>query len=104
MSTRVATAALAAALLVLLAAAPVLAQDSGDDLKKEIEALKQGQQKIEKQIQELKTLIQNQAKAQAQPQRPSGPNVKGMTFDVAKAMAKGQAGAKLTILEFTDYQ
>jgi protein-disulfide isomerase len=91
-----------AALAVFLAAAPapVLAQESKDDLKKEIDALKQGQQEILKQLDEIKKLVV----ARQAPAAPSGPNVKDIVFNLGANPTKGPATAKLTLVEFTDYQ
>ena len=90
------------ALAVFLAAAPapVLAKESKDDLKKEIDELKQGQQEILKQLDDIKNLL---ATRQAPP-KPSGPNVKDVVFNLGANPIKGSATAKLTLLEFTDYQ
>jgi protein-disulfide isomerase len=91
-----------AALAILLGAtpAPVLAQESKDDLKKEIEGLKQGQTEILKQLEEIKKMM---ATRQA-PAAPSGPNVKDIVFNLGANPTKGPATAKLTLVEFTDYQ
>jgi protein-disulfide isomerase len=80
----------------LLAGAPALAQD---DLKKDVEDLKKGQQQILEQIQELKKLLQAQAQA-----RPAAPNVKDVVFSLGSNPTRGSAQAKLTLVEFTDYQ
>ncbi len=88
-------AATALLLIAGLAASPALAQEQ--DLKAEIEALKKGQQEILQQIQELKKLIQGQA-------RPAGPNVKDVVFDLGDNPVRGSSTAKLTLIEFTDYQ
>ena len=90
-----------AALAVMLAAAPapVFAQESKDDLKKEIDALKQGQTEILKQLEEIKKLVQARPAA-----GPSGPNVKDVVFNLGANPVKGSATAKLTLVEFTDYQ
>lgn len=88
------------ALAVFLAAAPVLAQESKDDLKKEIDALKQGQEQILKQLDEIKKLVL----ARQAPAQPAGPNVKDIVFNLGANPTKGSATAKLTLLEFTDYQ
>jgi protein-disulfide isomerase len=82
----------------LLAGAPALAQD---DLKKDVEELKKGQQQILEQIQEMKKLLQAQAQAQA---RPAAPNVKDVVFSLGSNPTRGSAQAKLTLVEFTDYQ
>ena len=91
-----------AALAVMLAAAPapVLAQESKDDLKKEIEELKQGQQQILKQLDELKKMMA----ARQAPAAPAGPNVKDIVFNLGANPTKGSSTAKLTLVEFTDYQ
>ncbi len=89
---------LAAALLVAgLGALPALGQDQ--DIKADIEALKKGQQEILQQIQELKKMIQ----AQARPAAPSV-NVKDVLFDLGNNPVRGSDSAKLTLIEFTDYQ
>jgi protein-disulfide isomerase len=70
-----------------------------DDLRKDVEELKKGQQQILQQLQEMKQLLQ----AQGQP-RPAGPNVKDVAFDLGANPRKGSDQAKLTLVEFTDYQ
>jgi Tfp pilus assembly protein PilN len=92
-------AGLGALLLVLLVGAPALAQDDAD-LRKEIDALKAGQQNIQRQLAEIKKLLQQR---QAPPKR-KGPVVKDVVFDISNGQVKGDAGAKLTLIEFTDYQ
>ena len=89
-----------AALALSVAAAPAPAQESKDDLKKEIDALKTGQQEILKQLDEIKKLMQ----ARQAPAAPSGPNVKDVVFNLGANPTKGPASAKLTLVEFTDYQ
>ncbi len=92
------TAALGACLFAL-ASAPVWAQ-SDAELKQEIEALKQGQQQIRKELSEIKTLLQKRPSAAA----PSGPNVSGKVFNLGNKPVKGEPTAKLTLIEFLDYQ
>src|SRR5262245_17593686 len=90
-----------AGLAVVMLVAPVLAKDEGkDDVKSQIEALKQGQQEILKQLDEIKKLIQARPAAAA----PSGPNVKDMVFNLGANPVKGESTAKITLVEFTDYQ
>jgi protein-disulfide isomerase len=95
------SAGVGAALAVSLAVVPgpALAQESKDDLKKEIEGLKQGQQEILKQLEEIKKLVQARPAA-----GPSGPNVKDIVFNLGANPTKGSGTAKLTLVEFTDYQ
>jgi hypothetical protein len=116
-------AALAAALatLALLPAGPGFAQQAGSDMKKELEALKEGQAKmqreleikkdldalkegqirLQKDIQELKTLLQARPAA-----APAGPVASPLPaiLTVENAPFKGEKNAKITLVDFTDYQ
>jgi hypothetical protein len=104
---------------VALLAAPALAQDDvrkeleelkkGQqelqrqiELEKEIEALRKGQEAIQKELAEIKRLIQT--RPAAAPARRAGPDVAGKTFDLRANLVKGEQTAKLTLVEFTDYQ
>ncbi len=82
-------------------APPAAAQENEQELREEIEILKKGQQEIRKQLDEIKKLLQTGA---VRPARPSGPNVTGVVFDLATNQVKGADTAKLTLIEFTDYQ
>ncbi len=92
---RIAVAAVAFALVV-----PAVGQEAEPDLRDEIESLKQGQQQIRKDLQEIKGLLQ----AQRRPAAPSGPNVKDKVFDLGANPVLGERTAKITLVEFTDYQ
>lgn len=88
------------AMILALSSTPASLAQSGDEaLKQEIEALKQGQQEIRKQLEEIKKLVQQRPSA-----RPSGPNVQGKVIDLGENLVEGAATAKLTLVEFTDYQ
>jgi protein-disulfide isomerase len=87
--------------LALLAGSAGFAQSSDQELRDEIEALKKGQEQIQKYLQEIKKLIQAQPRAAA---APAGPNVKGKVFDVGTNPTLGEQTAKITLVEFTDYQ
>ena len=88
------------AILLLLCTTLSVAQTSDDyDVRQEIETLKQGQQAIQKQLREIKGLLQRKRSAR----RPAR-NVKGMVFDLGDNPTKGVQTAKLTLIEFTDYQ
>jgi len=91
------TALLGAGLLVggLLAGVPALAQD---DLTRDVEELKKGQQQILQQLQEIKQMLQSQ------PRPAAAPSVKDVVFDLGANATLGSASAKLTLVEFTDYQ
>jgi protein-disulfide isomerase len=81
---------------ILLAGAPAFGQD---DMKKDIEALKQTQQQILQQLQEIKQMLQARP-----PAAPGGPNVKDVVFNLGSNPSLGEKQAKLTLVEFTDYQ
>jgi protein-disulfide isomerase len=88
-------------LLALMAGSSTsFAQSSDQELRDEIEALKKGQEQIQKELQEIKKLLQTQER----PAAPSGPDVKGKVFDIGSNPMRGEQTAKVTLVEFTDYQ
>ncbi len=88
--------ALGVLLLAGLVAVPATAQQTQtDDLKKEMEALREALQAIQKDLQEIKGMLARQAG------RRSPVNV---VIDVADNPFKGEKTAKLTLVEFSDYQ
>ena len=106
-----------AAALVGLSFAPAqfgFAQSSKDlnDLKREIEALKTGQLSIQKDLAEIKNLLlQKELQAmrdqlQGRPaQAPSAPAPETQTMvSIDGGAMKGDKNAKVTLVEFTDYQ
>jgi len=109
-----------AAMIAGLSLAPAnfaLAQTSKDlaDLKREIEALKTGQLSIQKDLAEIKNLLlqkelqamreQLQGRPSAQAQAPSAPAPETQTLvSIDGAITKGDKNAKLTLVEFTDFQ
>lgn len=96
MMGRVAKIQLAALLLGGVLVGPAAAQQSStDDLKKEIESLKQTLGAIQKDIQDIKAMLSRQAPP------PSGLNV---VLDLASNPVKGERTARLTLVEFSDYQ
>ena len=70
-------------------------QQSTDELKKDIEALKEGQKAIQKDIQEIKALLQR-----GQPAPPP----QNVVLELGKNPFKGERTAKLTLVEISDYQ
>jgi type II secretory pathway component PulM len=77
-----------------------LAQPSGDELqalRRELEALKQGQAAIQKELQEIKALLR--ARPAAAPAEP-----RDVVLSVAEAPFKGARQAKVTLFDFSDYQ
>ena len=93
-------ATLAIVVLILFGARPGLTQAPADDfkaLRKEIEALKEGQTAIQKDLQEIKTLLRTRpVAAPAEPQN--------IVLSVADAPFKGEKTATLTLIDFSDYQ
>jgi protein-disulfide isomerase len=66
-----------------------------EDLKKEIEAVKEGLKAIQKDVQEIKALLQS---------RLAAPPPQNVVLDLGKNPFKGERTAKLTLVEFSDYQ
>ncbi|MDA2934454.1 hypothetical protein MYX82_08930 [Acidobacteria bacterium AH-259-D05] len=102
MTTKSFTHAFRVSLLTLLWATPVWAQDTSSeevkDLKGEIEALKEGQKAIQKELQEIKNLLRTR-----QSPAPT-PAPLEVVLDINGNPFKGDRNAKLTLVEFTDYQ
>jgi hypothetical protein len=87
--------------LTLWGAQPGLTQAPGDDLRavrKEIEGLKEGQAAIQKELQEIKTLLRARPAAAA----PADPQ--NVVLSVEGAPFKGDKRAKVTLVDFSDYQ
>lgn len=78
---------------------PGFAQSSQElkALRAEIEALKEGQKAMQQDLQEIKTLLRTRpAAAPAAPENP--------VISVDGAQFKGEKTAKLTLIEFSDFQ
>ena len=101
MNTKVIPAALVA-LAVLSAGQTVVAQPSAElgALRKEIETLKEGQKAIQQDLQEIKNLLRAAQTTQAPPQ--AAPQEVLLSLDGAPF--KGEKTAKVTMVEFSDYQ
>jgi len=87
-----------AVVLTVLAAQAGSAQQSKDlqQLKDQIDLLQQRQVEIQKELKEIKSLLQALHQSLAKPQE--------ITFNVESLPFKGDKNAKLTIVEFSDYQ
>ncbi len=92
-------AAVVAALAIVAAAQPSFAQQSEDvkNLLKEVDALKEGQKAIQSDLQEIKNLLRTRPTAAAAASQQAVVSVDGAPF-------KGSPTAKVTLVEFTDYQ
>ena len=69
-------------------------------LRLDIEGVKKGQIKVEKELEEIKNLLKS-GQLQAQPQQPQS---REAILSVESAPFKGDKNAKLTLIEFSDYQ
>jgi hypothetical protein len=86
--------------MALFGAQPGLTQAPSEEFKavrKEIEALKEGQAAIQKDLQEIKNLLR--ARPAVPPAEPQN-----IVLSVADAPFKGEKSAKLTLIDFSDYQ
>jgi protein-disulfide isomerase len=88
-----------AALAVLTFLAPSLSPAqtpaADDPLRRDIEALKEGQKAIQKDLEEIKRILQSRPVADALPKDP---------ISIADEPFKGEPGAKVALIEFSDYQ
>lgn len=78
---------------------PAFAQAADETLRKEIEALKEGQAAIRKELQELKEILRGRQASQP----PVAP-VQNVALSVHAAPALGEKNAKVTLVDFSDYQ
>jgi protein-disulfide isomerase len=93
--------------LVLAAASIFLSIDPGSAqssdelraLRKELEAIKEGQSRLQKDVQEIKTLLQGGRVAAPAPGQPTN-----VVLTLEDDSAKGDKNARLVLIEFTDYQ
>lgn len=83
-------------------AAPVLAQTRGEmeQLRRDVEAVKQGQDAMRKDLEEIKKLLQ----ARQSPPAPSAVQALDTVVEIGDAPLRGKRDAKLTLMEFSDYQ
>ena len=89
------------ALILLLPASAAVAQRRGgggelQKLRAEVEALREGQREIQRQLQELKELL-SEGRDEAPASKRYVLNTEGLPF-------KGDRNSRLTIIEFSDYQ
>lgn len=99
MTSRLLTTLAGLTLLMLVFAYPGSTQPSEEleVLKRDIEALKKSQTVIQQQLQEMKTLLRGrQAPAAAEPRE--------VVLRIDGAPVMGDRNAKLTLIEFSDYQ
>lgn len=84
-------------------AEPALAKTS-DDLKalqQEVQALRQGQEKMQKDLVEIKKLLQNPAPTRTAPKKPA---FAPTDIQLGEVSYRGEYDAPVTLIEFSDYQ
>lgn len=94
MTKKVVTCVSVAIFFTLCTLTPALAQS---DVRAEIEALKKGQDAIAKDVAAIKEMLQAAQPPKPKPFEPMDITLKGSPF-------QGNADAKVTLVEFTDYQ
>jgi hypothetical protein len=99
---KVALLAVLTAATIMLGTQPGFTQPNNDlkGLKKDVEALKEGQTAIQKDLQEIKSLLRARPAAAAAP--AAAPLEAVLSFDGAPV--KGEKSAKVVLVDFTDYQ
>ncbi len=91
-------------LTLFLGSAALAQQEEEASLRQQIEELKKGQDEIKKELADIKKLLQASAARAAAPAAPPAPDVRNLVLDVGTNPFRGEATAKLTLVEFTDYQ
>jgi hypothetical protein len=83
---------------VPLRGAPQTSDEVLKSLERDVQALKEGQVRMQRELQEIKTLLQRPPQAAA----PTEPE--NLVFTLADFPSIGDAKAKLVLVDFTDYQ
>jgi protein-disulfide isomerase len=93
---------LALILMAVVSSRPALSQGNADveSMKKDMQALKEGQQAIQKDIQEIKKLLASRPAAGA----PAADQAMNAVLSVDGEPFKGEKNAKLTLVEFSEFQ
>jgi protein-disulfide isomerase len=86
--------------IALTVSAPAQSTDDTAGIKKDIEALKDGQQAIQKDLQEIKKLLAARPAAGA----PAPEQALNALISIDGEPTKGDKNAKLTLVEFSEYQ
>ena len=94
--------ALVTGILIALSAPLALAQTADDmaSLRKDIETLKEGQAALLRELQQIKNLL---SAAPPAPRAAPAPRPRS-SLTVGDGPSKGKKDAKITLVEFTDYQ
>ena len=99
----VVTAALATVAVFTVTSSVMSGQSQADQDRQRITALEEAQKAILQELKEIKALLQQQRPQPAAPaQRPAAPALSELS--VAGAASRGNAAAKLTMVEFSDFE
>jgi hypothetical protein len=88
--------------LAVIVGAPAARAQTAEELKslrQSIDVLRESQQRIERDLQEIKTLLRGRAAA-----APPDDEPKNLTVSIDGDPVKGASSARLVLLDFTDYQ
>lgn len=98
MKTRYFNLVVGLVLMILLSAQYSVAQPANEvrSLRKEVEELKESQKVIQKDLQQIKSLLQAQGLLPEEP--------KNLFMSIAGKPFKGNKDARLTLIEFSEYQ
>jgi hypothetical protein len=90
--------------LVLAAGAAAAQPESTEEqlrlLRRDIESLREGQGRIQKDVQEIKTLLQRLSRGE----RADEPPLQDIVLSAGDGEGKGVESARLVLVDFTDYQ
>jgi protein-disulfide isomerase len=94
------------AIALVLSVLPTAAQPADElkALRQELEALKQGQSTIQRDVQEIKELLRARPAAPQAARPPAATPPRDIALDLTGAPVKGAPAAKLVMVEYTDYQ
>lgn len=104
MRQRLTLAVLGCSVLFLLAGSSASGQanDELTKLRKEVEALREGQKALESELQEIKDLLR--ARQAPRPPSPQGPLAQPVAISIDGTPFLGSKNARLALVEFSDYQ
>ena len=89
-------------MLLLVVSGPAQPQTSEEmlrSLQRDLESLKQGQDRVQKDVEEIKAILQRVTRGGGDEVKPEN-----VVLDLKDGQRKGDAGARLVMVEFSDYQ